>query len=216
MSPAAALRRAPRALARLLPASIFVDRARTAGRRIALTFDDGPDPLTSRYLDALDGVGARCTFFLCGDACVRRPEDVLAIVRRGHEVAGHGYTHTRFTELSSVALADELARTSALLLPTAAGRPLVRPPYGTLSARVLVRLARAGYTVALWSVDSLDFSLRDPGELAARLTPDRVRPGDIVLLHEGQSWTLAALPAIVGGLVDAGYQLVTVSELCGR
>jgi peptidoglycan/xylan/chitin deacetylase (PgdA/CDA1 family) len=91
----------------------------------------------------------------------------------------------------------------------------VRPPQGAATLGSLARCARAGFTTVLWSLDSDDCRDESPAALAARLGPERVSPGEIVLLHEGQRWTLEALPAILGGLRDAGYALVTVSELLG-
>src|SRR5689334_16119621 len=79
--------------------------------RIALTFDDGPTSLTRDYLAVLERFGARATFFLVGELCARHPELVLAIERAGHEIAGHGYTHRRFPELSRHALTVELQQT---------------------------------------------------------------------------------------------------------
>ena len=89
----------------------------------------------------------------------------------------------------------------------------MRPPHGAVGPSSIVGLLAASYTVALWSVDSLDFVERDVAKLAATCGPDNVGDGDVVLLHEGQQWTLNALPAIVGALQGAGYELVTVSEL---
>ena len=98
--------------------------------KIALTFDDGPTPLTLDYLDVLERLGVRATFFLVGGLCAQHPELVQAIADRGHEVAGHGYTHRRFTALKDTELRDELWRTRALLPPNASGRTFVRPPHG--------------------------------------------------------------------------------------
>jgi peptidoglycan/xylan/chitin deacetylase (PgdA/CDA1 family) len=93
------------------------------------------------------------------------------------------------------------------------GRAWVRPPHGSVDATSLVTLRLAGYTVALWSVDSHDYEDRDPAVLAARCTADRIRGGDVMLFHEGQSWTLEALPRIVEQLRGAGYELVTMYDL---
>lgn len=182
-------------------------------RRVALTFDDGPQPLTGAYLDALDRLGVAATFFLMGDLSSERPELVREYVRRGHQVASHGWNHTAFPRLSPRELRDQLRRTDAVLGLQPVGRPWVRPPYGALSARALAQLVAAGYTVALWSFDSHDHELEDPATLAARCAPDRVTPGDVLLFHEGQRWTLDALPAIVGALTDAGYECVTMADL---
>jgi peptidoglycan-N-acetylglucosamine deacetylase len=198
----------------LAPPSLLAFRGPANGRRaVALTFDDGPDELLADYLDVLDRFGARATFFLLGSCCAARPGDVLELVRRGHEVAAHGYSHRRFPRLDLDALDAELSRTAALLPVPLTRRPLVRPPQGATSVRSLVHLIRRGYTTVMWSLDSDDCRTRDAGEVAARVSPERVAPGEIVLLHEGQSWTLEALPRILDGLARGGYSFVTVGEL---
>ncbi|HWL86724.1 MAG TPA: hypothetical protein VNO21_13030, partial [Polyangiaceae bacterium] len=80
-----------------------------------------------------------------------------------------------------------------------------------LTPSTLARIAFAGYTTVLWSLDSDDCRIRDAREVESRVT--RVRGGEIVLMHEGQSWTLSALPSIVGRLRRSGFELVTVGEL---
>jgi peptidoglycan/xylan/chitin deacetylase (PgdA/CDA1 family) len=192
---------------------MLVRHGTTRKKRVALTFDDGPDDLTPEYLSLLDKLAVRATFFLVGKNCAERRPLVLDIVSRGHEVAGHGYTHRRFTTMTLPELQDELANTSALLPPPRTRRPLVRPPHGSTSVQSLLRCTRAGYTTVLWSADSGDAHVEDPGEMARWLAPERVGPGDIVLLHEGQRSTLDALPRIVRGLQGAGYELVTVGEV---
>lgn len=199
--------------ANLLPAAMLVRRGSTKKRRVALSFDDGPDEMTPEYLALLDRLGVRATFFLVGKNCQERRSLVLDIVSRGHEVAGHGYTHRRFTRMTSPELRDELAATSGLLPPARTRRPLVRPPHGATSIQSLLRCTLAGYTTVLWSVDSGDARLKNADQVAMELPPGRVLPGDILLLHEGQRWTLDALPRIVRGLQGAGFGLVTVGEV---
>ena len=198
-----------------LPSALLVRSVPNAGKRVALTFDDGPHELTEAYLDVLERFSAKATFFLVGEACRARPEAVLHIVQRGHEVAGHGLTHKTFPSLSATALRTELDATAALLPPSETGRRLVRPPRGAVSLVSLGRCARAGYVTILWSRDSDDCRVRDRAELEARLAPEVLSPGEIVLLHEGQDWTLAALPGVLGRLRDAGYEAVTVGNLLG-
>src|SRR5579871_5216189 len=89
----------------------LVRRGPLANRRVALTFDDGPDARTAEYLDALDELAVPATFFVCGANAAARPELVREYVRRGHQVGGHGYDHTRFTKLSPRELLDQCART---------------------------------------------------------------------------------------------------------
>ena len=181
--------------------------------RVALTFDDGPTPLTLDYVDALERCGVRATFFVVGEQCAKQPELVSALAAAGHELAGHGYTHRRFTSLSRAQLRDELWRTRDLLPAGKAARSLVRPPHGSGSLATLAACASEGFTTVLWSLNSGDWRDREPSALERAVQADSVEPGEIVLFHEGQPWTLNALPAIVDGLKKAGHELVTVGEL---
>jgi peptidoglycan/xylan/chitin deacetylase (PgdA/CDA1 family) len=213
-SPLETLRkRAADALWSAVPASRVVRRGPTDVRRIALTFDDGPDDHTERYLDVLDKAGVPATFFIMGDLSGQRPGAVREYLRRGHQVAGHGWDHQAFPTLSNAELRDQLDRTAAVLGPTLSGRSWVRPPYGKLSPRSLAVVLRHGYTVALWSFDSLDYDVRDADALVARCAPEAISPGEILLFHEGQDHTLAALPRIIDGLLGAGYECVTMADL---
>jgi peptidoglycan/xylan/chitin deacetylase (PgdA/CDA1 family) len=165
------------------------------------------------YLDVLESLDARATFFLVGELCQEYPELVRAIAARGHELANHGYTHRPFTKLGGRELSAELERTQALLPSVRRGRALVRPPYGAVSPASLLTCARRGFTTVLWSVNSGDWVRHDADEVAQTFTAESAAGGDIVLLHEGQPWTMKALPTIVGELKKAGHELVTVSEL---
>ncbi len=89
----------------------------------------------------------------------------------------------------------------------------MRPPYGNVDARVLAQLLAGGNVLAMWSLDSHDYELRDAALVASRCAPAHVSAGEVVLLHEGQTWTLEALPLIVRGLRDAGYELVTMAKM---
>jgi peptidoglycan/xylan/chitin deacetylase (PgdA/CDA1 family) len=188
-------------------------RGPTTTKRVALTFDDGPDDHTERYLDLLDDLGVPATFFLIGDRCVARPELVREYLRRGHQLANHGFDHTRFTKLPRRELLDQCTRTERALGGQLSGRPWVRPPHGAIDATSMMTLLSTGYTIAMWSVDSCDYEDRDPASLAERCAPPNVGAGDVLLLHEGQQWTLDALPRIVTSLHAAGYECVTMHDL---
>jgi peptidoglycan-N-acetylglucosamine deacetylase len=188
-------------------------KARPGSKRVALTFDDGPDDMTSQYLDVLDDLGVPATFFLLGESASARPEDVRDYMRRGHQIASHGYDHTRFTKLTRKQLLEQCAQTEEALGGQISGRPWVRPPHGSLDTASILALLAARYTVALWSIDSEDYGERDPGAIAARCSPPVVTDGDVLLFHEGQQWTLNALPRIVTSLHAAGYECVTMHDL---
>jgi peptidoglycan/xylan/chitin deacetylase (PgdA/CDA1 family) len=206
--------RASRAIvAGLLPRSVLFVRGARARKRIALTFDDGPDAMTPAYLDVLRALDVQATFFVIGAQADEAPETMAAYVRDGHEVGGHGWTHDPFASMDRATLARELGRTAAVLPLSERGLPLVRPPRGSLSARSLLQIATAGYVSVLWSVDSDDCRTRAAADVERRLAPPRVSGGDVVLLHELQPWTLDALPGVVRRLREDGYELVTVSDL---
>lgn len=191
-------------------------RGPTASKRVALTFDDGPDALTPRYLDVLDELGVPATFFVIGENATAQPQLIREYLRRGHQVAGHGYDHTRFTKLSRRQLIDQCQRTDDAIGGQLSGRSWVRPPHGSVDAASLIALRSAGYVVALWSIDSCDYTERDPGKLAERCGPPAATGGDVVLLHEGQEWTLQALPRIVAALHGSGLECVTMHDLFAR
>ncbi len=188
-------------------------RGPTTARRIALTFDDGPDDLTPSYLDLMDELGIPATFFLCGKLADARPELVREYLRRGHQVASHGYDHKRFPLMSRRELLEQCSRTEDALQGQISGRPWVRPPHGALDATSLFSLITTGYTVALWTLDSGDCVTEDVDSIAERCSPSHVEPGEVLLLHEGQPWTLQAIPRIVGALHSAGYECVTMHDL---
>jgi peptidoglycan/xylan/chitin deacetylase (PgdA/CDA1 family) len=213
---ATAVRRTQDLVQRAVPAGRLIYRGPDGARRVALTFDDGPDPLTPGYLEVLDRYGVPGTFFVMGDLCEVRPEAVGEYRRRGHQIGGHGYDHTRFTSLSWRELEDQLARTTAKIGPVPEGRLWVRPPYGQFDARALAKMWARGHVVAMWSLDSRDYGNPAADEIAARCAPDRVSPGEVLLFHEGHQHTIDALPVIIERLLADGYELVTMADLVAR
>jgi len=194
----------------------LVRRAPLASKRIALTFDDGPDELTPKYLELLDDLGVPATFFLNGQRADEHPLMVREYIRRGHQVANHGYDHTLFSKLSRKQLLDQIERTEDAIGGQVTGRRWVRPPHGIVDPMSLVTLRAQSCVVALWSVDSGDHAERDVAKLAERCSPAVVSGGDVLLFHEGQQWTLDALPRIVSALLASGLECVTMHDLFAR
>jgi peptidoglycan/xylan/chitin deacetylase (PgdA/CDA1 family) len=191
-------------------------RGPTTVKRVALTFDDGPDEMTPRLLELLDDLGVPATFFLCGVKAAQYPDMIREYLRRGHQIANHGYDHTRFTKLSRKVLLDQLARTETALGGQATGKLWVRPPHGVFDATTLLALRTAGYVVGMWSIDSLDHTEKDPAKLAETCGPSNVGPGDVILFHEGQTWTNDALPRIIASIHASGLECVTMHDLFAR
>ncbi len=203
------------AAAWLVPRPYLLQRGDPRSGRIALTFDDGPNPAyTPRVLDLLDAHGIKATFFLLGREAQRHPGLAREVARRGHDVGNHTYSHTNLAMASPLVLREELDRGRAVL-EEVTGMPvcLLRPPGGHMSLRVLAHAARMGMTVTLWSVDSGDWMQEGQASIRRTIRRARVRPGDIVLLHDDYPETVAALPEVLGDLVRSALNFGTVADL---
>ncbi|MGV3721326.1 MAG: polysaccharide deacetylase family protein [Actinomycetota bacterium] len=188
-------------------------RAPLAG--VALTFDDGPDPVqTPRVLDALAELGARATFFVVGAQADRHPELIRRIQSDGHQLGNHTYSHFHCPELDLGGLMRQIERTddaveAALGLELA--EPLLfRPPFGELHPRQALYLAMRGRSVAFWSRDSRDYRGATAGEIAALGATLGSR--DVLLLHDRFPNTVEALPTLLETLQRRGMRTVTLDE----
>lgn len=197
-----------------------VRRGPATRRRIALTFDDGPDPVwTSRTLDLLEARGVRASFFLVGERAARALEMVRRISTAGHEIGSHGWSHRSLWLCGPRRTDTEIGRAHRLL-SDAANRPLrhFRPPWGMVNAAMSRALRRHGERCVLWSIQPEGLRATAATQQAADVLR-RAHPGAIVDLHDAEGLDgapgrlLAALPLMIDGLRSDGYELVTVSEL---
>jgi peptidoglycan-N-acetylglucosamine deacetylase len=185
-------------------------------RRIALTFDDGPDPIRTRaLLDVLAELATPATFFLLGQRVDAHPGIAARIAREGHELGNHTYSHRYLPLLRSRSVMQELATTDAAIERATGHVPaLARPPYGGRSPRNVRAFDRRGKRLVLWDVNSFDWKGRSAQDIARRVLA-RVRPGSIILLHEardGGEVTIDAVRLLVPALRAQGYELATVSD----
>jgi peptidoglycan/xylan/chitin deacetylase (PgdA/CDA1 family) len=179
---------------------------------VALTFDDGPSSYTSGFLRVLREKNVRATFFVLGQLVATYPDLARQIVREGHEIASHSWKHDLYPS------AADLRQTSATIKSVTGFKPCsFRPPGGARNASVIAGAGQSGMKTIIWDVDPFDWRL--PGTAAIRNIVLRgVRPGSIVLSHDGggpRSQTLEALPGIIDGLRARGYKFVTVTEILG-
>ena len=182
-----------------------------ASRFVALTFDDGPRrDTTSRLLDGLRERGASATFFLIGQQ-IEGSEDLLLRMRdEGHQVGNHSWSHASLKDESDWGLLQEVGQTDTLLREVLGeGSYWLRPPYGLLTARQRQLIT---VPVIKWSVDPEDWKLRDTEKDVAAVLK-KVRPGDIILMHDSIPATVDAALRIVDALQAEGYTFVTVEEL---
>ncbi|WP_030181996.1 polysaccharide deacetylase family protein [Streptomyces violaceorubidus] len=189
---------------------------------VALTFDDGPDPVsTPRFLDVLDGLGVRATFFVLGENAARHPAVAGELVRRGHELAVHGWSHDRPWWPSPARDVRELLRAVAVVGEVAGRVPRwYRPPYGILTSGRWAAAHRTGLRPVLWTAWGKDWRHdATPASVRATVAAD-LGGGGTILLHDTDhasapgSWraALGALPDIVRDCREAGLAVGPLGE----
>lgn len=198
-----------------MPPSIALYRVRTSGKRIGLTFDDGPHPTnTPILLDILKRYDARATFFLVGESAAAYPELVARIVREGHAVGSHTQSHCDLSQADRATVERELEESSRSIFEAGGGEVrYFRPPWGKYGWGVMRAARKKGLRLALWSVDSQDWQLTDPHRIVERLKNIPLTSGDLLLLHDDYKHTVEALPGLLTYLTQRGWQCVTLLEL---
>lgn len=211
------------------PSPYMITRHGGGARKVALTFDDGPDPqYTPLILDALHQAGAPGTFFIIGVNGELNPDILRREVAQGHEIGNHTFTHPNISSISSTQFQLELSATQRLLA-SAVGRHslLFRPPYAVDAEPETIDQIRPiewasdqGYLVVGMQIDPDDWQLPGVDAIVKRTIEQAERgEGNMILLHDAggdRSQTVAAIPKIVAELRARGFQFVTVSDLLGR
>jgi peptidoglycan/xylan/chitin deacetylase (PgdA/CDA1 family) len=192
------------------------------GKRISLTFDDGPsEQFTAQVLDILREHRVPATFFVCGKNVEEHPELLRRIVAEGHEVGNHSYSHPCFFFKSRGRMAQEIDRTQAIIEKVVGFRPnIFRPPYGARWFGLVPTLLERGMHLIQWSATGYDWKKDAAGIIQTALR--ELRPGAIILLHDGRetrpaaqidrSPTLAALPGLIAGARQEGYTFAPLKD----
>ena len=187
------------------------------GKRIALSFDDGPHPsFTPKILSLLENYGIKATFFMIGCNVAHYPEIAKRVASEGHEIGNHTYSHPHMKQLSLRDLLGEVRKTEEILHENGIEKPrLFRPPEGFRSKEQVEALENEGYQTIIWSLDTRDWEGKAAGEIISVVLND-VQGGDILLFHDYTSrknTTITALEQLIPRLIKDGYEFVTVSEL---
>ncbi|WP_088835141.1 polysaccharide deacetylase family protein [Paenibacillus tyrfis] len=195
-------------------------RGSAASGQVALTFDDAPDTtFTPQVLDVLKKYQVRATFFLVGAQAEKHPEMVKRIVREGHVIGNHSYSHKLFTKLSDDLFQSQVLQTQQTLKRLIGYSPrLLRPPYGEISESQLLWASEHGYRIVNWNVDSLDWKQLGQEKVISNIITN-VKPGSIILQHSGGgpgqdlNGTVQALPTVIQTLKSRNLKMVTLPEL---
>jgi peptidoglycan/xylan/chitin deacetylase (PgdA/CDA1 family) len=201
-----------------------LERGEAGAGKVALTFDDGPDEdATEAVLDALEGIGAHATFFMLGEQLMRHQGIGREVVRRGHEVALHGFGHEPHEELSPQQARDDLARGLGALEAATGRHPrFYRPPYGRFSEHSYEACRKLGMEPVYWSSWGSDWESIS-GTRIAELSARDLADGAILLLHDSARYadreratpTAEALAPLAERAHASDLELVTLGEVKG-
>ncbi|HEY7633751.1 MAG TPA: polysaccharide deacetylase family protein [Thermoleophilaceae bacterium] len=199
-----------------------LERGEAGGGKVALTFDDGPDPdATPAVLDALDAIGAHATFFMLGEQLMKHQDIGREVVRRGHEVALHGFGHERHEDLTPQGARDDLARGLGALEAATGRHPrFYRPPYGRFSEHSYEACGKLRMEPVYWTGWGSDWEPIPPARIAELCARD-LTDGAILLLHDSPRYadresaqpTAEALAPLAERALAAELRLVTLGEV---
>lgn len=183
----------------------------TSGKRVALTFDDGPHPKnTMKIIDLLNQYDAKATFFMLGNRVDFYPDIAKKVADEGHELGNHTWNHKDLSTLSKEEGIQEVEKTNEIIRSTTGRESTVfRPPYGAVNGQVQNSISSPAI---FWTIDTLDWKSRNPNEIL-KIVKENVKDGSIILMHDIHETSVQAVEPILKYLKAEGYEFVTVSEL---
>lgn len=191
-------------------------------KKVALTFDDGPDTVyTPQIMDVLKKYNVKATFFLIGNRAQLFPDIVKRMVREGHVVGNHSMNHANIAKLNKEKTYQEIKQAEDALYKIIGYRTfLFRSPYGSLNAEQVKQIGDYNYKIIAWNVDSLDWKSLSAEQVQYNIL-ENAKEGSIILQHssgsveEDLTGSVAALPEVIKILKKEGYKFVTIPELLG-
>lgn len=186
----------------------------TKEKVVALTFDDGPKPEESiALLNLLDEYGVRATFFITGKESETNPDLLKRIYDSDHDIGNHSYSHKNLTTLSEKEIENELTKTNDIVY-TLTGEKIrfFRPPGGKINNKVAKIISKTNMQTILYDVNTVDYTGGEKQSPTVQTILSSVKPGSILLLHNGGSKTLKNLPLLLEGLKEKNYRCVRLSD----
>lgn len=179
-------------------------------KMIALTFDDGPNYNTSKVIDVLNKYDIKATFFVLGSRAINNKDILKKMADSGMEIGNHTYNHLLLTKYDENKIRSEIEDTSEVIYSATKKRTkLLRPSYGSVNNKIK---KVANMPIIIWDIDTLDWKYHNSKRITSRVV-NKVRDGDIILMHDIYSASLNALSNIIPILQDNGYEFVTIDEL---
>lgn len=179
-------------------------------KMIALTFDDGPNHNTGNIIDVLNKYNAKATFFVLGNRIKGMEDILLKMDKSGMEIGNHTFNHLLLTKYDDDKIRSEINDTNDLIRDIVGkDARVLRPSYGSVNSRIK-RISNM--PIIIWDIDTLDWKSHNSKKITSRVI-NKVRDGDIILMHDIYSATYNAVLNIIPILIDNGYELVTIDEL---
>lgn len=180
-------------------------------KKIALTFDDGPDAeCTPLLLDGLAERGVKATFFVIGKEAEAQPELMQRIVKEGHMVGNHTYNHVDLKNMTASAARQEIEKANEVIAKYTGEEPcFLRPPFGSASSKVEQEMEMIQ---VLWSIDTMDWSCKNEEQICNTIYRE-IEENSIILMHDEYPATVRAALSVIDNLQKQGYEFVTVDEI---
>ena len=195
---------------------------RRGSKRLALTYDDGPnDPHTLHLLDVLAKHNVKATFFAIGSFVKQRPDILRQVADAGHDIGNHTYTHPNLIFRTGTQTIYEIGACDAAIEDAIGAKPtLFRPPFGGRRPANLRAIAATGKTAIMWSVTGYDWDATSTRQVVEKVSR-RIRGGDVILLHDGdhrhfggaRSYTVEATDEVIRRYKGEGYEFVKITEM---
>lgn len=181
---------------------------------VSISFDAAwGNEQTQTLLDILKDKGVKSTFFLVGFWAEKYPESVKAIADAGHDVGNHSNTHPHLPKMDKDKVLAQIEDCNKKIEAAGAPRPILfRPPYGDYNNCVVESTNELKMHCIQWDVDSLDWKDPTADDMVKRIK-SKLKPGSIILMHNGAKNTPEALPKIIDMIKGEGYQIVPISEI---